>query len=79
MAETGDRRLPVVPGVSLTYALDDKVSPGATGTIRTVLRFFTSMSGGGTSRMFPGEFAPTTDVAAVPQGVWNTPVPFTAR
>jgi hypothetical protein len=68
---------PVVPGASLTYLLDYKVSPGATGTIRSDLRFFTSMSGGGTSGMFQGEFAPTTDVATVPQGVWNTLGPFT--
>jgi hypothetical protein len=67
---------PVVPGTTLTYALDYKVSPGATGTIRTDLRFFTSSMGGGTSGMFQGEFAPTTDVATVPQGVWNTLGPF---
>jgi hypothetical protein len=66
----------VAPGQVLRYALDYKVSQGATGTIRTDLRFFTGMSGGGTSGAFQGEFAPTTDVATVPQGVWNTLGPF---
>lgn len=70
------RAIPVVPGMVLTYSLDYKVSPGATGTIRTDLRFFTGMSGGGTSGAFQGEFAPTTDVATVPQGVWNKLGPF---
>jgi hypothetical protein len=72
------RAIPVLPGQVLTYALDYKVSQGATGTIRTDLRFFTGGSfGGGTSGAFQGEFAPTTDVATVPQGVWNTLGPFT--
>jgi hypothetical protein len=71
------RAFPVVPGQKLQYSLDYKVSQGATGTIRTDLRFFTGMSGGGTSGAFQGEFAPTTDVATVPQGVWNTLGPFT--
>jgi hypothetical protein len=72
------RAIPVSPGQVVTFALDYKVSPGATGTIRTDLRFFTGRdTGGGTSGVFQGEFAPTTDVAFVPQGVWNTLGPFT--
>ena len=71
------RAIPVVPGQTVTFALDYKVSQGATGTIRTDLRFFTGGSAtGGTSGAFQGEFAPTTDVATVPQGVWNTLGPF---
>jgi hypothetical protein len=70
------RAFPVHPGQMLSFAVDYKVSQGATGTIRTDLRFFTSMTGGGTSGQFQGEFAPTTDVATVPQGVWNTLGPF---
>jgi hypothetical protein len=76
-ADWRSRAFPVSPGQRVTYALDYKVSPGATGTIRTDLRFFTGMSGGGTSGAFQGEFAPTTDVATVPQGVWRTLGPFT--
>jgi hypothetical protein len=76
-ADWRSRAIPVSPGQVLTYALDYKVSQGATGTIRTDLRFFTGVdSGGGTSGIFQGEFAPTTDVATVPQGVWNTLGPF---
>lgn len=72
------RAIPVFPGQVLEFSLDYKVSPGATGTIRTDLRFFTGGSAtGGTSGAFQGEFAPTTDVATVPQGVWNTLGPFT--
>jgi hypothetical protein len=72
------RAFPVTPGLELTYSLDYKVSAGATGTIRTDLRFVTAIdAGGGTSGLFQGEFAPTTDVAAVPQDVWNTLGPFT--
>jgi hypothetical protein len=71
------RAIPVFPGEVLTFALDYKVSQGATGTFRTDLRFFTGGSAtGGTSGAFQGEFAPTTDVATVPQGVWNTLGPF---
>lgn len=71
------RAIPVFPGQVLSYALDYKVSQGATGTIRTDLRFFTGGSAtGGTTGTFQGEFAPTTDVATVPQGVWNTLGPF---
>jgi hypothetical protein len=71
------RAIPVFPGQMVTFALDYKVSQGATGTIRTDLRFFTGGSAtGGTSGTFQGEFAPTTDVATVPQGVWNTLGPF---
>jgi hypothetical protein len=51
------RAFPVAPGMNILYSLDYKVSQGATGTIRTDLRFFTSMSGGGTSGLFQGEFA----------------------
>jgi hypothetical protein len=76
-ADWRSQAFPVAPGQSLRYALDYKVSQGATGTIRTDLRFFSGMSGGGTSGIFQGEFAPTTDVAIVPQGVWNTLGPFT--
>jgi hypothetical protein len=72
------RAIPVSPGQVVQFALDYKVSQGATGTFRTDLRFFTAMdTGGGTSGVFQGEFAPTTDVATVPQGVWNTLGPFT--
>jgi hypothetical protein len=75
-ADWRSQAFPVAPGQVLRYVLDYKVSQGATGTIRTDLRFFTGMSGGGTSGAFQGEFAPTTDVATVPQGVWNTLGPF---
>lgn len=69
---------PVSPGQTVTFALNYKVSQGATGTARTDLRFFTGQaSDGGTSGNFAGEFAPTIDVAQVPQGVWNTWGPFT--
>jgi hypothetical protein len=71
------RAIPVSPGQVVTFALDYKVSPGATGTFRTDLRFFTARdTGGGTSGVFQGEFAPTTDVANVTHGVWNTLGPF---
>jgi hypothetical protein len=68
---------PVAPGQKLTYSLDYKVSQGATGSIRTELRFFNGYSGGGTSGALQGEFTPDTDVGTVPQGVWNTLGPFT--
>src|SRR5688572_9950984 len=57
------RAFAVAPGEKLIYSLDYKVLPGATGTIRTDMRFFTAMSGGATSGLFQGEFAPTTNVA----------------
>jgi hypothetical protein len=71
------RALPVSPGQVVQFALDYKVSQGAMGTFRTDLRFFPARdAGGGTSGLFQGEFAPTTDAATVPQGVWNTLGPF---
>ncbi len=48
-ADWRSQAFPVSPGQVLRYLLDYKVSQGATGTIRTDLRFFTGMSGGGTS------------------------------
>ncbi|MBA3481820.1 MAG: PEP-CTERM sorting domain-containing protein [Pirellulales bacterium] len=71
---------PILPLQTLQFSVDYKVSQGATGTARTDVRFFTGLAGdGGTSGNFVGEFAPTIDVASVPQGVWNTWGPFTVN
>lgn len=71
---------PVAPLQELIFSVDYKVSTGATGTARADLRFFTGLSGdGGTTGNFVGEFAPTIDVTAVPQGVWNTLGPFVVQ